>query len=87
MAGNVARWMGRLEVQGHTPNNFPEFKKLFINYYTPLDDKNVARDKLRELWQCGSKQEYISVFNSIVVVLLKLGREDSVHVFVYGLKP
>ena len=31
MAGNGARWMDRLEVQGHAPNSFLEFKKLFIN--------------------------------------------------------
>ena len=31
MAGNVARWMDRLEVQDHAPNSFPEFKNLFIN--------------------------------------------------------
>ena len=31
MASNTARWMDRLEVQGHAPNGFPEFKKLFIN--------------------------------------------------------
>ena len=31
MAGNATRWMDRLEVQGHAPNNFMEFEKLFIN--------------------------------------------------------
>ena len=31
MSGNAARWMDRLEVQGHAPNSFPEFEKLFIN--------------------------------------------------------
>ena len=31
MAGNAARWMDRLEVQGHTPNSFPEFEKLLVN--------------------------------------------------------
>ena len=31
MAGNATRWIDRLEVQGHAPNSFPEFEKLFIN--------------------------------------------------------
>ena len=31
MIGNAAKWMDRLEVQGHAPNSFPEFEKLFIN--------------------------------------------------------
>ena len=30
MAGNIARWMDKLEVQGHAPSSFLEFKKLFI---------------------------------------------------------
>ena len=37
--------MDRLEVQGHAPNSFPEFEKLFINKYAPIDNKNIARDK------------------------------------------
>ena len=28
MAGNTARWMDRLEVQGHALNSFLEFEKL-----------------------------------------------------------
>ena len=31
MAGNMARWMDMLEVQGHALNSFSEFEKLFIN--------------------------------------------------------
>ena len=46
MAGNAARWMDSLEVQGHALNSFMEFEKLFTKYYTPLDDKSIARDKL-----------------------------------------
>ena len=30
MGGNAARWMDRLEVQGHAPNSFLDFDKLFI---------------------------------------------------------
>ena len=54
MAGNAARWMDRLEVQGNTPNSFSEFKKLFKNQYAPLHDKNIAKDKLCMLQQHGS---------------------------------
>ena len=78
--------MDRLEVQGHAPN-FPEFEKLFINQYAPLDDKNVVRDKLHQLQQYGFVQKYISAFDNVVVALPELGREDFIHIFVYGLKP
>ena len=50
MGGNAARWMDRLEVQEGAPTMFPDFKCMLIDQYVPLDDKNIARDKLRELW-------------------------------------
>ena len=48
---------------------------------------NIARDKLYELQHYGPMQEYIIVFDNVVVVLPKLGREDAIHIFVYGFKP
>ena len=41
--------MDHLEVQGEAPTMFPDFECIFINQYAPLDDKNVAQDKLQEL--------------------------------------
>ena len=29
--------------------NIPDFERMFIDQYAPLDDKNAARDKLQEL--------------------------------------
>ena len=46
MGGNTARWMDRLEVWGEVPATFPDFEHMFIDQYAPLDDKNVAQDKL-----------------------------------------
>ena len=78
--------MNRIEVQGSTLGSFLGFKKLFINQYTPLDDKNIAKDKLYQLGQCGSVR-YITAFDNVVVVLLELAKEDTIHAFVYGLNP
>ena len=47
MGGNVAHWMDGLEVWA--PAMFPDFEHILIDQYVPLDDKNVAQDKLREL--------------------------------------
>ena len=41
--------MDRLEVQGEVPTTFPDFERMFIDQYGPLDNKNIARDKLQEL--------------------------------------
>ena len=57
--------------------------QLVINQYTPLDDKNIARDRLCKLQQCGSIQEYIIEFNSIVVALPELAKENGIYGFVY----
>ena len=53
MVGNAARWMNGIDIQDNALGSCPEFEKLFINQYTPLDDKNIARDILFELWQYG----------------------------------
>ena len=29
---------------------FPDFERMFIDQYAPLDDKNAAQDKLQKLW-------------------------------------
>ena len=49
MGGNAAHWMDRLEVWGEVPATFPDFERMFIDQYAPLDGKKVARDKLWEL--------------------------------------
>ena len=67
MGGNAARWIDKLKVQSNTPNNLLEFEMLFMNQYTLLDNKNIAWDKLHELWYCGSAQEYITAFDNVVV--------------------
>ena len=49
MGGNAAHWMDCLEVWGEAAAMFPGFERMFIDQYAPLDNKNVARDKLQEL--------------------------------------
>ena len=49
MGGNAAHWMDRLEIWGEAPAMLLDFEHMFIDQYTPLDDKNVAWDKLQEL--------------------------------------
>ena len=49
MEGNAACWMNQLEVQGKAPAIFPDLEHMFIDQYAPLDDKNIAWDKLQEL--------------------------------------
>ena len=49
MGGNAACWMDCLEVQREVPATFPDFERMFIDQYAPLDNKNIAQDKLQEL--------------------------------------
>ena len=49
MGGKVACWMDQLEVQRKVSTMFPDFERMFIDQYMPLDDKNIAQDKSQEL--------------------------------------
>ena len=68
------------------PTTFEDFECMFLEYYSLLDDANIACKKLHELKQCGTIQDYIMAFNNIVVSLPELLEVDQVHTFVYGLK-
>ena len=46
MGGNATRWMDHLEVRGEVPAMLPDFEWMFIDQYAPLNDKNIAQDKL-----------------------------------------
>ena len=41
--------MDHLKIQGEVPAMFSDFKHMFIDQYAPLDNKNIAQDKLQEL--------------------------------------
>ena len=69
------------------PTTFEDFKRMFLEHYSLLDDTKVARAELRKLKQCGAIQDYITAFNNIVLSLPELPEVDQVHAFVYGLKP
>ena len=40
---------------------------MFLEHFSPLDDANVALNKLRELKQRGTIQDYIMAFDNIVI--------------------
>ena len=46
MGGHAEHWMDHLEIQGEASAVFFDFENIFIDQYMPLDNKNIARDKL-----------------------------------------
>ena len=42
MGGNAAHWIDQLEAWGEASTMFPDFKYMIIDYYIPLDNKNIA---------------------------------------------
>ena len=46
IGGNAARWMDHLEVPKEAPTTFSDLEHMFIDQYAPLDNKNIAQDKL-----------------------------------------
>ena len=59
---------------------------MFLEPYSPLNDTNIAHDKLCKFKQHGTIQDYIKAFDNIIVSLPELLEADQVHAFVYGLK-
>ena len=60
MGGKAACWIDQLKLQREVPALFPDFGCMLIDQYAPLDNKNVAQDKLQELWYLGAIQQYIT---------------------------
>ena len=65
---------------------FEDFECVFLEHYSLLDNANIAHDKLRKLKQHGTIQDYITVFDNIIISLPELLEVDQVHAFMYGLK-
>ena len=58
------------------PTAFKDFERMFLEYYCPLDDANIAHNKLRKLKQCSVIQDYTTAFNNIIVLLPELLEVD-----------
>ena len=58
------------------PTTLEDYERVFLECYSPLDDANVACDKLHELKQYGAIQDYITVFDNIVVSFTELLEAD-----------
>ena len=55
---------------------YEDFKRMFLEHYSPFNNVNGARDKLHELKQHATIQDYITAFDNIIVSLLKLLEVD-----------
>ena len=58
------------------PTTFKDFESVFLEHYSLMDDANVTRDKLCKLRQCSTIWDYITAFDSIVVLLPELPEVD-----------
>ena len=57
-----------------------------MTQFSQLNDKDHARDKLKEAKQRMSVSKYIAYFDSIILELPTMQESDLVHAFCYGLK-
>ena len=46
MRGRASKWLDRLERLGTAPTNFTDFQTKFLEKFSVLNDKNMARDNL-----------------------------------------
>ena len=86
LTGKANKWMNRLEILGEEPNNMAEFIEKFNKQFMILDDEFTARDKLKELRQHNSVQNYISKFDDLILSLPGATVTELIHAFINGLK-
>ena len=67
--------------------NWADFKKEFIDMFTPVKPDYDARNKLDRLVQTRSVSEYASHYNTLMLELPNMDEADRVHFFIRGLKP
>ena len=66
---------------------WPEFCVRLKQVFTPVPEKQLARNKLYELRQTGSVQAYTQAFRELIFVLDRIDPEESKSLYERGLQP
>ena len=66
--------------------SWAEFKQGLQRQFTPITEKQVARDKLYTLRQLGSVQSYTALFRQLTFEIDDIGEADKLSCYVRGLK-
>lgn len=79
-------WYRTLEENDIAPTHWTEFKNIFIAKFRPGNAYDLARDRLVNLRQTTTIQEYIKQFANTIILIPELHRLEAYDRFMRGLK-
>ncbi|KAG2228475.1 hypothetical protein INT48_004792, partial [Thamnidium elegans] len=79
-------WYRTLEENDLAPTHWIEFKNIFIAKFRPGNAYDLARDKLVNLRQTATIQEYIKQFANTIILIPELHQLEAYDRFMRGLK-
>ncbi|KAL1914177.1 uncharacterized protein VTP21DRAFT_10257 [Calcarisporiella thermophila] len=84
--GDALIWWRHLKIQGRLPTEWDTFKNEVIIMFQPINSVKHARDKLADLRQRRSVQEYAVTFRSLAMQIPGITEEELIDKFIRGLK-
>ncbi|KAG2213215.1 hypothetical protein INT45_005519 [Circinella minor] len=88
LCDGVATWWRGVEydMMTLTPSTWSEFKHVFKYEFKPANAEQLARQRLQQLHQTGSVEQYVWEFHSLMPELPDMDTKDALFNFVQGLK-
>lgn len=82
---HAARWY-RLRVQSNSFSSWKEFQDSILEFFRPVNATKLARDKLANLVQTTTVQNYVQKFTELCLEIPDLGEVEQLDRFVRGLR-
>ena len=79
-------WFRTLEQDNVAPNDWNDFKAIFLNKFQPGNSYDLARDKLVELSQTTTITDYCQQFEAIIILIPDMHKSEAYDRFMRGLK-
>jgi Ty3 transposon capsid-like protein/Zinc knuckle len=83
MAMHIAAQNG----MGLLPHTWEHFKQCIKQRFQPIEESEMARQRLRKLTHTGSIRRYILEFNELVLQIPSMDEGTKMDNFIFGLKP
>ena len=90
LEGEAATWWQAQSLDRTTfkelRNNWSRFKEAITDYFTPVNSKKQARDRLAALRQTSSVRTYATEFRKVILEIGNISEDEKLDRFVRGLK-
>ena len=89
LTGRAAAWFDAVQQAADAASPFPDFTvfaQAFLEHHEALDHAEDARQRLDNLRQRGTVDEYVTAFNALMVHVPDMAPRDQLHRFLMGLE-